>query len=540
MKINRTVLAPLFVALVALATGGWFLQRSADQQRSVYSNAQLFEQVLQYVSEAFVDSKEPTDLYKTAIDGMLEGLGDPHTGFMPAAEYENLRIATQGEYAGLGVSISKRGGWVTVITPLPGTPGERAGLRAGDQIIEVEGESTKGWTDDQAVGKLRGPKGTTVNIRVARLGVPEPIPLSITRDEIRIKSVPTAYMIDKTVGYVELVVFSETSTQEVRDAIRKLTAEGAKSIVLDMRGNSGGLLEQGVSVSDLFLEGGQTVVETRGRLPDQSQRLIATHDDEFPGLPMTVLVGPYSASATEIVAGALQDHDRALVVGRTTFGKGSVQTVFRLANNNWLKLTTARWYTPSGRSIQKPYGIDHAVTDAGETAGEAPGEENEKPEHKTDAGRVVYGGGGIHPDVVVTSDTTTVEERALIDALNVNAGKFWEALFAFGVRFNKENPNLAPGFPITSAMLNRFHADLDAGGAPVDRAVFDAGSRYITRHLAREITQSRWGVAEARRRTNADDEVLREAVELLHKAGSPEQLFRVAAESAGANRSEPR
>ncbi len=532
MKINRAVLAPLFVALVALATGGWFLQRSADGQRSVYSNAQLFEQVLQYVSEAFVDKQEATDLYRMAIDGMLEGLGDPHTGFMPASEYENLRIATQGEYGGLGVSISKRAGWVTVITPLPGTPGERAGLRAGDQIIEVNGESTRGWTDDQAVAKLRGPRGTKVNIKIARLGVPEPIPFTIERDEIRIKSVPTAYMLDPAVGYVELVVFSETSTQEVRDAIRKLQAEGAKSIVLDMRGNSGGLLEQGVSVSDLFLKGGQSVVETRGRLPDQSQRLIATHDDEFPGLPIAVLVGPYSASATEIVAGALQDHDRALVVGRTTFGKGSVQTVFRLTNNNWLKLTTARWYTPSGRSIQKPYGIDHPVTD-GDDGGDARAadETTAKPEHRTDSGRIVYGGGGIHPDVVVTSDSTTAEERQLIEALNVNAGKFWEALFAYGVRFAKENPQLQPGFPVTDAMLDEFHSVLQGGGVPVERAVFDGGRRYIARHLAREITQTRWGVAEARRRTNADDEVVREALTLLRRANSPEQLIRVAAEA---------
>ncbi|MCI0433570.1 MAG: S41 family peptidase [Gemmatimonadetes bacterium] len=536
MKTNRTLLAPLFIALVALATGGWFLQRSTDQQRSVYSNAQLFEQVLQYVSEAFVDEKEPSDLYRMAIDGMLESLGDPHTGFMPASEYENLRIQTQGEYGGLGISISRRGGWVTVITPLPGTPGERAGLRAGDQIIEVEGESTKGWTDDQAVAKLRGPKGTTVSIRVARLGVPDPIPLRITRDEIRIKSVPAAYMIDKDIGYVELVVFSETSTDEVRNAIRQLKADGAKSILLDLRGNSGGLLEQGLSVSDLFLGQGQTVVETRGRLPEQSQRLIATHDDEFPDLPIAVLVGPYSASAAEIVAGALQDHDRALVVGRPTFGKGSVQTVYRLASNNWLKLTTARWYTPSGRSIQKPYGIDHPV----EGDNGAVEDLQEKPVYKTDAGRTVYGGGGIHPDVFVTSDTTTLTERSLIEALNVNAGKFWEALFTYGVRYNKENPGLAPGFAVTDAMLNRFHTDLETAGIPVERNVFEGGKRYIARHLAREITQSRWGVAEARRRTNADDEVVREALALLNKADTQAALFQLASQLSGTSRSELR
>jgi carboxyl-terminal processing protease len=535
MKINRTVLAPLFVALVALATGGWFLQRGAGgEQRNVYENAQLFEQVMQFVSEGFVDRKDPQDLYRMAIDGLLQELGDPHTGFMPASEYENLRIATQGEYAGLGVSISKRAGWVTVITPLPGTPGERAGLRAGDAIVEVNGESTKGWSDDLAVSKLRGPKGTKVDIKVARLGVPDPIPFTITREEIHVRAVPTAYMLNEDIGYVELVVFSESSTQELRDAIKKLQAEGAKRIVLDMRGNSGGLLEQGLSVSDLFLPSGQTVVETRGRLMGQSQTLVSSNRDEFEGMPIVVLVGPYSASATEIVAGALQDHDRALVVGRTTYGKGSVQTVFKLTNNNWLKMTTARWYTPSGRSIQRPYGIDHVAEEAGDTLSTAASDA--MPEYKTDSGRTVYGGGGIVPDLTITADTTTLSERKLIEALNENAAKYWETLFAFGVRHNKENLDLEPGFPVTQVMLDEFHTALVAGGAPVDKATFDEGARYISRQLAREITQSRWGVAEARRRQNTDDESVRTAVDLLSRSGSPDQLFRAAADLAPTTR----
>jgi carboxyl-terminal processing protease len=360
--------------------------------------------------------------------------------------------------------------------------------------------------------------------------VPEPIPFTITRDEIHVRSVPTAYMLNSDVGYVELVVFSESSTEELRDAVKKLQAEGAKRIVLDMRRNSGGLLDQGLSVSDLFLKSGETVVETRGRLMGQSQTLVSSRRDEFEGMPIAVLVGPFSASATEIVAGALQDHDRALVVGRTTYGKGSVQTLFKLTNNNWLKMTTARWFTPSGRSIQKPYGIDHPVEEA-EGEDSAPAEDNDKkPEYKTDSGRIVYGGGGIVPDLSVTSDTTTLGERKLIEALNDNAAKYWETLFAYGVRYNKEHPNLQPGFPVTPEMLNQFHAALSAGGLPVDKATFDEGSRYISRQLGREITQSRWGVSEARMRENADDDVVRTAIELLSRANSPSQLFAVAKE----------
>jgi len=532
MKINRAVLAPVLVALVAMATGGWFLQRGAGQERNVYANAQLFEQVLSYVSQVFVDQKDPSELYQMAIDGLLQELGDPHTGFLPAKEYENLRIQTQGEYGGLGISILKRAGWVTIVTPLPETPGEQAGLRAGDQIIEVNGESTRTWTDNMAVDKLRGPKGTVVDLKIARLGSDKPLEFRIVRDEIHIRSVPTAYMIDGNVGYVELISFSESSTRETRDAIMKLKGEGAKGIILDMRANSGGLLEEGVSVSDLFLPAGQPVVDTRGRWQESTQRLVASNPDEFPGMPIVVVVGPYSASATEIVAGALQDHDRALVIGRPTYGKGSVQTVFRLANNNHLKLTTARWYTPSGRSIQRPWDEEHPIDE--NAAEDTPSDTAAQVVYKTDAGRIVTGGGGIHPDLLINSDTTTLDERALIEVLQ--RSKYLEALFAFGVRYNKEHPELRPGFPVTPALLNEFYDALRAGGVEVDRALYDRGQRWIAYQIGQEITMSRWGVAERRLRQNTDDPTIRVAAELLAKANNPEALFALAAEYEAAMR----
>jgi carboxyl-terminal processing protease len=541
MRINRAVLAPLLVAGVALATGGWFLQRGGEQQeRNVYANAQLFEQVLQYVSQGFVDEKKPSELYQKAIDGMLEQLGDPHTVFMPAQEYETLRIQTQGQYGGIGISIAKRNGWVTVITPLPGTPGERAGLQAGDAIIEVNGESTREWSDDQAVGKLRGPKGTPVDIKIARVGVDQPIAFKITRDEIHVRSVPAAYLITPEIGYVELRVFSESATQETRDAIAKLRSEGAKGIILDMRLNSGGLLDEGVAISDLFLPEGKSVVETRGRLPDQTQTLAASDPDAFPDLPVVMLVGPGSASATEIVAGALQDHDRALIVGRPTFGKGSVQTVFRLQGGNWLKMTTARWYTPAGRSIQRPYDQNHPVEEAAAddtpAAGVA-GTDKAKPEFKTDAGRKVFGGGGITPDVDVMPDTTTLAERPLIEALQKqNWPKYFETRFAFSVRYGKDHADLKQGFPITPAMLNEFYTALTTAGFKVERSTYDAGSRWIGYQLASEITFSKWGEAERRRRENSDDQQVRAAIDLLNKATTPQSLFQLAQQYAAAHK----
>jgi carboxyl-terminal processing protease len=530
MKINRAILAPLSVAAVALATGGWFLQRGAGQERNVYANAQLFEQVLQYVSQAFVDEKDPSKLYQMAIDGMLEELGDPHTSFLPGKDYENLRIQTQGEYGGIGVSIAKRNGWVTVITPLPGTPGERVGLQAGDQIIEVDGETTRDWTDDEAVARLRGPKGTPVNIKVARVGVDQPMAFTITRDEIHVRSVPSSYMVDDGVGYVELRVFSESSTSELREAINKLRGEGAKGIILDMRGNAGGLLDEGSTVSDLFLDTGEPIVETRGRFQGNNQKMVATDPDEYPGLPIVVLVGPQSASATEIVAGALQDHDRALIVGRPTFGKGSVQTVFRLQGGNFLKVTTARWFTPSGRSIQRPYDATHPIADAASDSAN-PETSEKKPEYKTESGRVVFGGGGITPDVDVAPDTTTLAERPLIEALQQqNWPKFFETKFAFGVKYKNAHADLEPGFPVTDAMLDEFYRALGEAGFKIERDMYDDARRWTSYQLAAEITFSKWGELERRRRENSDDRQVRTAIELLKKASTPESLFAQAAQ----------
>lgn len=527
MKINRTILAPVLVAVTAMATGGWFLQRGMGQERNVYANARLFEDVLRFVSESFVDSKESSDLYRMAVDGMLEQLGDPHTSLMLAEDYERLRLQTQGEYGGIGVSIDRRSGWITVISPLPGTPGARAGLQAGDQIIEVNGESTRDWDTDLAVSKLRGPKGSPVDILIARGGVDEPIPIRIVREEIHIQAVPASYMLDGNVGYVELTSFSESSTTELRDAIRGLVDEGARGVILDLRGNPGGLLDQGVTVADLFLERGQTVVETKGRAANQNQRAVARTPDQFPGLPVVVLVGPQSASASEIVAGALQDHDRALVLGRTTYGKGSVQSLYPLEDNNWLKITTARWYTPIGRSIQKPYGIDaHLVED--EVGEPAESDTAAKPSYKTDAGRTVYGGGGIHPDLVLAPDTTTLEERQFIQAMQQHFSEYINARLSFAVAHLRRNPDLQPGFEVTPQMLAAFYEAIVAGGVKVERELYDSAARWVANDLGVEIAYSKWGQEAARQRTNAGDPQVEAAAELLRRATTPESLFALA------------
>jgi carboxyl-terminal processing protease len=535
---RRSVFAPLLVGGIALATGGWFLQRGVNQDQNVYVQAKLFDEVVHRVSDSFVDKKEPSQLYQMAIDGLIEELGDPHTAFMTPSDYNTLKVQTQGEYGGLGMQIGKRDGWITVIAPLPGTPAERAGVLSGDQIIEFNGQSTQDWNEDEAVQTLRGPKGTTVELKVKRLGVDQPIPFKIVRDEIRVRAVPASYLLDGGVGYVELSFFSESSTDELRSAVKKLQQQGAKSVIIDVRGNPGGLLDQGVSVSDLFLNKGQLVVETRSRLAAQNTKAFAVDADEFPEMPVAVLVGPFSASAAEILAGALQDHDRALVVGRTTYGKGSVQQVFPLSNQNYLKMTTARWYTPVGRSIQKPYREDGTramaeLENERSPNGAEPGDTS-KPVFRTDRGRIVYGGGGIHPDIVVV-DSLRSDERKLFEALSKNWSKFLETRFRYGVRYVREHPSLQPDFAVSPEMLTEFYTALQEGGVPVDRELYNRAPNWVSTWLAYEISKSKWGSQEANRRINAESPEVRVAADLLRRSASTGQLFS-AAEAYNAQR----
>ncbi|HVG44824.1 MAG TPA: S41 family peptidase, partial [Longimicrobium sp.] len=418
MKLKRTVIAPALVAGVALVSGGWLLQQGVGGQQSVYQRAQIFDEVLRYVQTRYVDQHSDGELYQKAIEGMLHELGDPHTVFMTGDEYAQLHLQTSGEYGGLGIQIAPREGYITAVGLLPGTPAERAGIRVGDQLLEIDGKDAKGWTDDFAVKVLRGAVGTPIRLKVRRVGVDAPMTFTITREEIHVRSVPYAYLAAPGVGYVDLTVFSQSSTAELRAAIDSLRASGARKLVLDLRGNPGGLLDQGVAVSDLFLRRGQAIVETRSRDPMESETYRASSDEAY-DLPMVVLVDAYSASAAEIVAGALQDHDRALVVGTTSYGKGSVQSLFRLSGGNFLKMTTGKWYTPVGRSIQKPFRAQDADPEAdpdsvaADTAAAAPADTTKRRAYRTDGGRTVLGGGGIVPDVIVKPDTTTLAERTL-------------------------------------------------------------------------------------------------------------------------------
>lgn len=523
----------MVVTIIALGSGGWLLEKGVDAQESTVYRARLFDEVHRLVSERYVEEMDSSDLYRMAIDGMLSELGDPYSVFISADQADDLELSIEGDYGGLGIRIQKVGEWITVMGVIPNTPAERQGLMTGDRIVAVEGESARGWDDTEAVERLRGPKGTPVSISMGRVGASEPLEFTIVRDEIHVETVKS-FMVDDRIGFVDLDQFSRDARTELGDAIRALQQEGAEALILDLRGNPGGLLDQGVAVSDLFLEQGAGIVETRSRVEDQNFTFGAPNDEEFPGLPVVVLVNFASASASEILAGALQDHDRALILGTPTFGKGSVQTVFSLPGGNHLKLTTAGWYTPSGRSITRDAmqvagdDLSHAVSAqmsamrgiAVDTAGLAV--------FRTSGGRAVYGGGGITPDVIIP-DTTTVDERDFERAVGRAGFSLNQLAFRFGVKWTNDHPDIDRDFVVTPEMREQFFQEIsEIEDLEVDRELFDSVAPRVDRFLEAQIANSAFGELEMFKRFETQSPMYLEAVRLLDEVSTPADLLSLA------------
>ncbi len=533
------------VSVISFLSGGWLLQRGTAAGGNVYQQARLFDDVLGHVSAYYVDSLGETDLYQKATEGMLEQLKDPYSVLLTGDDYKALTEQTSGNYAGLGIQIDVRDGWITVVAPLPETPAERAGVQTGDQIIEVDGKSTEGWKNDEAVKALRGAAGSKVTITVRRSGIPEPLKYPLTRAQIHIRSVPAGTMFDRSVGYISLNPVSETSAGELRQEITAMKRKGMKSLILDLRFNPGGLLDQGVEVSDLFLDAKQEIVSTRGRARGSTKQFFDDARQAWPELPIVVLVNEGSASAAEIIAGALQDHDRAVLVGTPTFGKGLVQTLFPLGEGVALKLTTARWFTPSGRTIQRTVEseesqLEQAAMEASDTLlGEPDPSASDsairaRPVYRTGAGRIVRGGGGIVPDIVIRSDTLTEGEREFAKALGNNLPQYRDVLTTFALEQKSTKKISSEAFTVTPEMRQRVFQRLQAKGVELTPEEFGQGARLIDEQLGYEIARYVFGrPAEIRRRV-ADDRQVQTALGLLRQAQSPKELLGLAVAARGA------
>ena len=408
-------IAAIVLFAVALALGGLLGDRLLAVTDETRDSLRLYTELLNVAHERYGADVSYKDLVYSSVNGMLRAL-DPHTAFLSPEAYEGMREKQQTSFYGLGILVGVRNGQLTVISPLEGTPAARLGVQAGDVISTIEGDPTDQMTLDEAVGKLKGPKGTQVKITIVRRGLDQPLPMSVTRAEIPQTTVRQSYMLNPTTGYIQLTEFARGSGKEVADAVEKLRGAGMKQLVFDLRNNGGGLLDQAIEIADQFLPEGSMIVQTKGRTRDSFQSYKASGKYQALDVPVVVLVNEGTASASEIVSGALQDHDRGLIVGTPSWGKGLVQTVYNLSYGAGLALTTAKYYTPSGRLIQRDYTsyydyYTHADAGSPEASGKMV---DEKDIFHTDLGRKVYGGGGITPDVEVKDEELSPFEQFLL------------------------------------------------------------------------------------------------------------------------------
>jgi carboxyl-terminal processing protease len=513
--------AALFVGLLSL--GGWWAGRdltaASRQTRAPLGGARLFDQVVAAVARKYVDSLDGSAIYDKAVAGLLRELKDPYTTYLAEDRLRRLNEQISGTYAGVGLQIDVRDGWPVVIEPIVGGPSERAGVLVGDRVVLVGTESTRGWSRDETSKAMRGPPGSRVTFTVERGDAR--VNFTLLRDKVHLRAVQRVQLLQNGVGYVDVNVFSAQTAAELSEAVDSVVKLGARSLIMDLRGNPGGLLEQGVAVAELFLDGGQSIVQLRARPGSQPQVFTDSLPQRWPTLPLAVLVDRASASASEIVAGALQDHDRAIVLGVTSFGKGSAQNVYPLSSGGALRLTTARWYTPVGRSINRPAPRDRDAEF--DDSAEVSLPDTIRPRFRTDAGRTVFGGGGITPDVIVGDTTTPMQVQALARAMGKNAGAYRDAL-AKQAQLQKRTMN-GPGDPVTPAMLDALYADLVSRRVAPPRFIFDSASPWISRSLGYEMTRIGFGAdADFVRRTQ-DDSAPPRATELLQGTRSPRDVF---------------
>ena len=505
----------LFFAVCAVV--GTVLQRRVGAQSSadesqLRDNLKSFTNVYALVEQNYAEplngDKADTAIYGGAIPGMLRVL-DPHSNFYDPKAYAKMREDQHGRYYGVGMVIQQQiiqGKATTfVITPYENTPSFRAGIKPGDIISMVDGKSTDGMTSDLVAKALKGPKGTHVQVTVVREGQTKPLDFDLIRDEIPHPSVDLKYEIRPGVGYVHLTQFQETTAQEVIEAIDGF--KDLKGLVLDLRGNPGGLLSQAVEVCDHLLGKGQTIVSQRGRAyPDQNY--VATHGNDGRTFPIVVLVNRNTASAAEIVSGALQDHDRALIVGETTFGKGLVQTVYNLSENTGLALTTYHYYTPSGRLIQRNYSGVSLYDYYYNHAGAQPADNTNREVKLTDSGRTVYGGGGITPDEKIDSPKSNHFQDQLL---------FKSAFFHFAPHY-LANRTVDKNFSVDDAVLTDFKQFLTSQNVPFSEADFNANLDWVKVNIKEKILTSQFGQLQGLRTLADWDPQIQKALTFLPEA----------------------
>ncbi len=523
---------------IILASVLFFSFQVADRNRNtndLIQKSRILWQVITNVADQYVDEVDTNELLDAAIKAITEKL-DPHSAYLPPQNFEDFSERFLG-YEGIGVTFRMINGKATVMHVLRDGPSERAGLQMGDKIIAAEGKSIVGLEQNEIPPILKGPRGTRVNVTIERPGVDLPIPITISRGRAIQESVRYYYMIDAETGYLKLETFSRTTAKEIQDILRILESRGMKRLVFDLRRNTGGLLSQAVEVADKFMSGGKTIVTTKGRIPSANSVHKSTDSPTDIKYPMIVLVDEISASASEVVSGALQDMDRALIVGKNTFGKGLMQNQFEFEDRSALVLTTGRWYTPLGRLIQKDYeNKTHAEyrrdaqNDSLNTVRDL--DEN-RPVFKTPSGRVVYGGGGIKPDIELDATNFVSNFAFSLEGFSNDMPIFLYAQ-QFSIKHKdrwKNHQDFLQNFHFDDAMQKEFRDYLDsinfdpktnfgANPAPFTNDDLDKGMSDIGIYFKARVAEFLWGDEARIKVLNKDDNVLHESLKYFDQAGN--------------------
>src|SRR3954470_9651266 len=524
MRRIRPVSAVVFVVAVSALIGGTFGRNALATDDKVPEHYKTFSAALSAIESSYIDKVEPDRLVYGAVRGML-GTLDPHSSFFDPREYAQMRERQEGRYYGIGVSIQAIDGDITAMLAFEGSPAYKKGIRRGDILARVAGDDAKGWTVDQAMQKLRGPKGTTVDVGVKRRGYEQLIPFQLTRDEVTIPTVPAYFMFDATTGYIRMQDFGENTDRDVKHALHDLAAKGMRRLLFDLRGNPGGPLDQAIKVANEFLPKGKMIVYTRGRVTNSDQDYRASEESEFTDIPIVALANRNSASASEIVTGALQDHDRAYIVGETTFGKALVQSVYRISGGAGLALTTAHYYTPSGRLIQRPWDasfdeyLSYTLRD----------QDANKPHNASDlkhtgAGRPVYSGGGIEPDKYVAGQVEGFNPTTFGRMLNsrLEFENYAQKFTAEGdTRVEQASTGrriVTPNFIVDDAMLNEFREQLKTNKLKIDENAFKKDTEFIRAMIRYRIDEAVFGIAAARQHLIMVDPQAQVAVTMFGEA----------------------
>jgi carboxyl-terminal processing protease len=498
----------LAILVLSIISGGWLLRRKAAPEGTVYQQARLFENVVASIHDHYIDSLGEGDLYQTAAKALVASLHDPYAELLTRESYRQYQRQMSGTEIDVGLSESP-------------TDYARGKLGPGDEILSIDGKSTRGWSARRVEEALASGSGAIVTVVVRPKGSDVPVVRRLTRTVVHVPATSQGILLGGGVGYVELRRISDGAAAELRQAVDRLVAEGMTAMVLDLRGDPGGLINEGVRVASLFLKPGDTVAFSRGRSLHHSKVYLAGTSGGWRGLRLAVLVNHGTASSAELIAGALQDHDRAVVLGTPSFGKGVLQTTYPLGDEIAIKLTTARWYTPSGRTVQRP------KPDAEGALGNRTPAQLPQVFH-TASGRPVPDASGILPDLIVRGVPRSDAERALLGALGEDLSMFRAVLSDYAAQVKRTGAPRSESFRITREMRDQVFERLQQNGLELSHGIFDTGSGYVDEQLGYEITRAVFGaVAEARRRALSDRQ-MQTAVRLLRSGTTQDRVLIVA------------